>query len=339
MSSESIRQKMIDELASVQNKKMSADRAVICCPYHPDTNPSATVNLSLDKPVPLGWFRCFGCKKSVPWNTLASVLNLRQFGKGGKKSAEDYVDPKRYKDELLDEDSVERGFDREMQEMEFFDLQAEEWRGVPKRLLERAGAKLAYLDRTGEFYVWLPVTVKDDLKGYVKATLEKAAEGETSYINAKGTWSRQYGLLFYDFALKMMKKKGLDTIVLVEGPRDALRLLRYGIPAMAVLGAINWNDEKRYTLEQAGVNNLILFMDGDDAGKEATKVIYKSCKTHFRVRKMRLWKYRVPRINPKTGKQKTKKLGDGKRKLLWDNEMDPGNCPLKFLRVVKNALV
>lgn len=338
MSSESIRERMIDELSAVQNKKMSAERATICCPYHDDKNPSATINLSLDKTVPLGWFRCFGCKKSVPWNTLAQTLGLKTFGKGGKKSSDDYIDPSRYKDELLDEDEVERGFDREMKEMEFFDLQVEEWRGVPKKILERVGARLVYLDRTGDFYVWLPVMVEDELRGYVKATLEKAEEGGTSYINAKGTWSRQYGLLFYDFALKMMRRKGLDTIVLVEGPRDALRLLRYGIPAMAVLGAINWNDEKRYVLEKSGISNLILFMDGDDAGVEATKVIYKSCRTHFRTRKMKLWKYRTPRLDKK-GRQMVKELSNGEEKLLWDNEMDPGNCPLRFLRTVKNALV
>lgn len=336
--SDSIRQKMIDELSGIKDKRMTAERATIICPYHNDTAPSATINLSLDKPVPLGWFRCFGCKKSVPWNTLASTLGLRVFGKDSKKSADDYLNPERYKDELLDEENVERGFDQEMKDLEFFDLQNEEWRGVPKRLLERAGARLCYLDRTGDFYVWLPVNVNGELRGYVKATLEKAPDGESSYINAKGTWSKEFGLLFYDFALKMMRKKGLDTIVLCEGPRDALRCLRYGIPAMAVLGAVNWNDEKRYTLEQSGVSNLILFMDGDDAGIEATKKIYASCKTHFRVRKMKLWKYREPRLDKK-GEQMTKELGDGRTKLLWDNEMDPGSCPTKYLRTVKNALV
>jgi 5S rRNA maturation endonuclease (ribonuclease M5) len=320
---------------------MSAERAMVCCPYHDDKNPSASINLNDKAPVPMGWFRCFGgsCHKSVPWNTVAATLGLAQIGKNKRKRSEDYLNPEKFKDELLDEaKKSERGFEREMSEMEFFDFQDSEWRGVPRKLLERVGARLAYLDRTGDFYAWLPVMIEGELKGYVKGTLEKAEEGKSSYFNASGTWSGQFGLLFYDFAIKMMRRKHLDTVVLVEGPRDALRLLRYGIPAMAVLGAINWNDEKRYTLERSGVGNVILFMDGDDAGIEATTKIYESCRTHFKVRRMALWKYRVPKLRA-NGRQAKKKLGDGKYKLLWDNEMDPGNCPIKYLKKVKNALV
>lgn len=339
--SESIRQRMIDELEAVQNKRMTPERATICCPYHADTNPSATINLSLDKPVPLGWFGCWSCHKSVPWNTLAATLGLATFGKGKKKNAADYLDPKRFKAELLDSDArTETNFEREMNELAFFDLQADEWRGVSRKLLERVGTKLAYLDRTGDFYVWLPVMIDSELKGYVKATLEKAPDGESSYFNASGTWSKTHGLLFYDYAVSLAKRKGLNTVVLVEGPRDALRLLKYGIPAMSVLGALNWNEEKRYILEQSGIQNLVLFLDGDDAGLKATKLIYASCKTHFNIKKiMKMWRLRVPRINPKTGKQARKKISEGKYRLLWDNELDPGNCPIKHLREVKDALV
>jgi 5S rRNA maturation endonuclease (ribonuclease M5) len=254
---------------------------------------------------------------------------------------EDYVDPKRFKDELLDAEATEEtGFERELNEdLTFFEFQQEEWRGVKRELLEKTGCRLCYLDRTGEFYVWMPVMVQGEMKGYVKACLEKPEEGP-SYINASGKWSGQYGFLFYDYAVELAMRKGLNTVVLVEGPRDALRLLRYGIPAMAVLGALNWNEEKRYVLEQSGIENLILFFDGDDAGIAATKGIYKSVKTCFNIRKvMKLWRLRVPRISKKTGKQKRKKLADGNYRLLWDNELDPGNCPLKHLRTVRDALV
>jgi hypothetical protein len=332
--SEARRQKMIDELASVKNKNMSKARATIVCPYHPDRNPSATVNLDLDNQrVPLGWFNCFACRKSVPWNTLAQTLGLKTFGKG-KKNADDYVDPKRFKDELLD-DTAEEGDAkqaREMEELTFFDFQQPEWRGVQTSLLEKVGARLCYLDRTGEFYVWMPVMVLGEQKGYVKGCLEKPAEGP-SYFNAPGKWSAQYGFLFYDYAVELAMRKGLNTVVLVEGPR-------YGIPAMAVLGALNWSEEKRYTLEQSGIENLVLFFDGDDAGLAATKAIHKSVKTCFNIKKvMKLWKERVPKISKKTGKQKRKKLADGNFKLLWDNERDPGNCDLKHLRTVRDALV
>jgi 5S rRNA maturation endonuclease (ribonuclease M5) len=343
--SERLREKIIDELSTLPNVRMSQDKAMICCPFHADKTPSAKINLDITAPAPMGWFNCFGasCKKSAPWNTVASALGLRKFGKS-KKSADDYIDPGRFKDELIGEDDEDHdtstaGFQQELASMEFFDFSQEEWRGVPVSLLRRVGAKLVYLDRTGDFYVWLPVNINNQLKGYVKATLEKAPSGETSYINAKGGWSREFGLLFYDYALRLMKRKGLDTVVLVEGPRDALRLLRYGIPAMAVLGAINWDDNKRYVLEQSGVSNVILFLDGDDAGLTATKKIYKSVKMHFNVLKvMKLWKYRTPRIDPETGEQAFKIVAEDKKILLWDNEQDPGNCDKKFLIKVRDAL-
>lgn len=337
--SEKIKQKIIDALSGLTNKRVSTERVVIQCPYHPDKTPSATINLSSAAPAPLGWFRCFGCAKSVPWNTLAKTLGLPKIGKNKRTHAEDYLDPFKFKSELLDsEETTDVGFEKELHEMEFFDFQFEEWRGVSVKLLKRVGARLCYLDRTGDFYVWLPVYIDSVLRGYVKAELEKPEEG-TSYINASGKWSQASGLLFYDYSVALAKRKGVNTLVLVEGPRDALRLLRYGIPAIAVLGAINWNDDKRWCLEQSRIENIVIFMDGDDAGIKATKKINKSIKTHFNVIKiMKLWKHRVPRLS-KSGKHMTKKLADGEKRLLWDNELDPGNCPLSFLKEVKQLLV
>jgi 5S rRNA maturation endonuclease (ribonuclease M5) len=336
--SESLRQKMIDALSAVKNKRLSDKRAMVVCPFHADKNPSASINLDPTAGAPLGWFRCFGCEKSVSWNEAAPHLGVKAFGKHKKRKSTDYLQPSQFKDELLNPETVpetENAFQEELDKIQFFDFQVEKWRGVKVKLLLKVGAKFAYNDYDGNFYVWLPVWVQGHLRGYVKAHMEKPEEG-TSYINAKGTWSGKYGLLFYDYSVALAKSKGLDTLVLCEGPRDALRLLKYGIPAVSVLGAINWSSEKRFTLEQSGISRLILFMDGDDAGIKATKKIYKSCRLHFNVKYMSLWKHRVPRMKD-NGKQDYKVL-NGKKILLWDNELDPGNCPLDFIKKVKSAL-
>lgn len=352
MSKDKEREFLIGELTTLNRKEIERFGAKIVCPYHADSNPSGNVNLDAEeKNAPLGWFRCWSCKESVPWSKLAETLGLRLYNNDKKKSG-DYVNPSRYKEGLLsqdddeDDDESSEAFRQELDSLQFFDFQQEEWREVPTTLLKKVGCKFAYKDYNDSFYIWMPVLIQGELRGYVKAELEKpepivkvGKDGEAylekmpSYVNAKGKWSKEYGLLFYDYAVRLMKRKGLTTIVLCEGPRDALRMLRYGIPAMSVLGAGNWNEQKRFQLEKTGADNLIIFMDGDDAGKAATKAIYKDVRKHFSTRYMSLWKHSKPVLN-KRGKPSFDEKGNPK--LI---EYDPGNCPMKFLSQVKRNLI
>ena len=339
---------IVGELSTLARKEIDRDGAKIVCPFHNDTNPSGNVCLDIEETrAPLGWFRCWSCKTSVPWSELADKLGLRKYT-NNKKSDKDYVDPSRYRKGLLteqgDADSDE-GFERDYKDLQFFDFQMEEWRGIPTASLEKLGCKFCYKDYTDSFYIWMPVYINKVLRGYVKAELEKPdpilktdRNGKQwemippSYVNAPGKWSSTYGLLFYDYAVKMMKRKDLKTIVLCEGPRDVIRLLRFGIPAMAVLGAANWNEKKRFQLEKTGAENVILFMDGDKAGKDATKMIYKDIKQHFNTKYMSLWKYAKPMLD-----KKGRKVRDEKGKVKMKG-YDPFSCPKHFLETVKSNL-
>lgn len=328
MSSEKKRQFIINQLQGVARKEMDQRRATILCPYHNDTSPSGTVNLDLTASAPLGWYKCWSCPASKPWDELAVTLGLKKW-RDEKKTADDYLDPSQFRS-LVEEDTEEEdeGWDEDLAAMELTsleDLAEKKWRSVPIPYLVKLGCKLAFHKEKNRHYIWMPVYIKGDLKGYVKAQLKKPKpytvieDGEEvvkkapSYVNAPGKWSKEFGLMYYDYAARMIKRKGLNTVVLCEGPRDGIRLLRHGIPAISVLGALNWNDQKRFTLEGLGVENLILFMDGDKAGKNATKAIYASCKEHFNTRYMSLWKYEAG--------------------------YDPFNCPVKFLNKVKAKLV
>jgi 5S rRNA maturation endonuclease (ribonuclease M5) len=333
MSVDKKREFIVGELNILGRKEIDRFGAKIVCPFHSDTNPSMNVNLDLEeKSAPLGWARCWSCKTSVPWDTLADKLGFRKYT-NTKKEAEDYVDPARYREGLLsnnddenDEDGGQAAFKRELDDLQFFEFQQEEWRDLPTDLLTKVGCKFCYKEYNDSFYIWMPVYVNKELRGYVKAELEKPEpvvkrdkkgkeylETPPSYINASGKWSKIYGLLFYDYAVRLMRRKGLKTLILCEGPRDALRLLRYGIPAIAVLGAGNWNEQKRFQLEKTGAENIIIFMDGDEAGKAATKSIYKDIKNYFSTRYVSLWKH--------------------------SKDLDPFNCPKKFLIQVKRSLI
>lgn len=61
-----------------------------------------------------------------------------------------------------------------------------------------------------------------------------------------------------------------------EGPRDALRLLYYGIPAVAVLGAKVWSKTKRDLVIASGAELFVLWLDNDKAGISATNRLRKS---------------------------------------------------------------
>jgi len=309
-------------------KTVTSKSIFIQCPYHEDNTPSGGINVDETKTVPIGWFSCFGCNKSVPWNTLAKTLGLRQLKSRSQTSVEasDYIDPKRVRGELLGEDECteeeeQKKIKQDLESLDFFDFPPEvpKWRGFDTSFLATLGVRYAYQDRSGEFLIWMPCNVNGVQVGYVKAFLEKVP-GRISYINSPGKWSRQKGLLFFDQAIKMMKDQGHKTVVLTEGPRDALRCIRHGIPTMSILGTKSWSEDKRMCLENADVENLIFFMDGDKpdkhgviAGKMATKMLIKSVKGYMGYSYVNMWKY-----------------GKG-----WD----PGNCPKRFLDLVKNSLV
>ena len=85
-------------------------------------------------------------------------------------------------------------------------------------------------------------------------------------------------------------------------------------------------------LEFAGVERVVLLMDGDEAGKAATKLIktgvdaygneadFKCLGDVFEVKTVRLWTIPIP-----------KKFGDSK--------LDPGNCPTWILDDVRDRLL
>lgn len=318
------RQHIVDEVNSLSKRKMFSLKALVICPFHNDKNPSGTVSLDdSEARVPLGWFRCWSCGTSVPWNDFANQTGLRKLSTK-RESPDDYAKPERFKDMLVgpEEEEEHHGWEEDYKNLQFKkwgDLT--EWRSVKLKHLKMVGARLCYHKIRERKFLFIPVNVEGKLRGYVLAKLEKPTpfekDGETiippSYLNAPGKWSNEFGLIYLDTALELAREKGIESLVLCEGPRDAIRLLRYGIPAVSVLGALNWSEAKRMTLERSGIDNLILFMDGDSAGRKAAKGIYKDISMHFNTKVIKTWK-----IEPGA---------------------DPFNCSRALLRRVRDKLV
>lgn len=305
------------ELAKVPEVLIGSSRAWLKCPWHQESKASGTISLDTAYPRWLGSFKCWGkCNKSAPWNELAEKLGLQKLdGKNTLPKNVPNMDFKGIRESLLpsnhEDDSTRDDFD-------FFDLQEEKWRGFHKDFLKGIGARLIYHDKSGRFYVWFPVIVNDKEVGYFRAQMKKDPNNEyPSYINKKGVWTKKYGLFPFDYAVRMMRRKEFHTLVLVEGPRDALRLLRAGIPAVAIMGTGSWSNTKRHVIESAGVQRLILCFDGDAAGRKATHTIYPDLKMHLTVKVVRLW-----RVAAKLGLDK----------------VDPCSAPTETIQQIKSSL-
>ena len=330
---------VLAELQKLSGAKHGSKFTMILCPYHGEKTASGRILHDYAR-TGVGRFKCYGCGKSAPWNELAVTLGLEQYGKkmGFHTAETPKLNEELHKNKLLPparktvnsgSSDEERYFDLDEYNADKAGIKNNEWRGFPISFLSDViGAKLLY--KWNKFYLWLPIKVNQKLKGYINAQIVKSKDKKVpSYINAPGSWVLTHGLFPFDQAIKLMRSKGLSTIVLVEGPRDALRLLHAGIPAVAILGTQSWSDSKARLLEFSEVSTVILLMDGDVAGKTATRfiatgkrdseLVTKPLRDSFTVNIIRLWNISLPAGFP-------------------DLSIDPGNMPDKFLLKLNKML-
>lgn len=296
-------------LMALPGAKYANGRVTIRCPFHNDRNPSLAVKV--EAPY-LGSFRCWSCNEKGGVNKLFTRLGETLNG-----------------DDVLQETPTV-AVDPGDEPMKFYPLTESngerlgiidnKWRGFELNFLRKTvRAKFAYLTdpdldewRREQPYVFLPVLIQGEQVGYIKAALKKKGKGQ-SYFNRPGQWSASSGLFLFDQATQLMNDLGLYTIVLTEGPRDALRLLRDGIPAIAMLGTQSWGEAKSLNLLKSGATRIVLCMDGDDAGRLANKKMRPLLTTAgFTVASFKLWE--------------------------WEGELDPCSMPRSLLKKL-SALV
>lgn len=118
-------------------------------------------------------------------------------------------------------------------------------------------------------------------------------------------------------------------VVLVEGQFDVLRLLSKGIPALSIMGVSQWQNDgrsgpfKKAALIGRGIKRVVIAMDGDDAGQVAAEKIHNTLYKDLDVRTMIFPKPPVGAVDEQ-GREIT--------------SYDPGNCPEKFLKLMKKML-
>lgn len=321
------------EIDKIPVKRSTPGRTYILCPYHSEKTPSGRILHVYGSPG-VGNYKCYGCGVTKSWNELASTLGLKLYGK--KEARRDSQSVPKHNFENSDDDLLYSKIQKE--KLKIIPLSSMKtllstglhktgvWRGFKLQFLHSLGFKFCKAVDSGRTYLYMPVSVKGVERGYIKAQLFKPKlKSIPSYINSPGSWSLKYGLFLYDQAIELMQRKNKSTLVLVEGPRDALRLLRFGIPTIAIMGTHSWSKGKMHLLELSGASRIVLMMDGDKAGKAASSLISKGCRasgeevakplnTSFEVKIVRLW------YDPKAP------------------DIDPGNCSTDILYSVRRLV-
>ena len=310
---------------TIAGAKHHKNYTMIRCPFHNDLNPSGSIFHFPTSRSP-GFFKCYGCGKTATWNELAPLIGCEPF------SHEPRVRYINQQDLKIDEDLLAE----KPEKLVFSELPSNKlWRGIKTNLLKKIGSKICqvkYGSNLSDRFIYLPVIIDGHTVGYTKGRMHKV-EGQPSYINLKGSWVKSHGLFPFDFALSLMTDT--KTVVLVEGQRDALRLLSLGIPAMCVMGTQNFSDNKARLLAMHGVERCIIFMDGDTAGISGTNLIYSILSKFVTCKVIKLWamksspylRYQAEE-NPTSAARK-----DGVE--FWD----PGNCPSWILEKINRRYI
>jgi hypothetical protein len=311
-------------------KREQGDRFFVLCPFHAERTPSGKIDRNS------GYFWCFGCGAQAKWDEVAPKLGMEPF-KSGPPKDEQALDlfMGKASQALTSDVRYEKG------RFKFWPLpKNKKWRTIPTNTLIKLGGRLCVkwsddYQRWGSTkYIYLPVNINKEKEGYFLARLTKHPD-YPSYMQAKAVgdshWVKTHGLWPFNMCIKLMRSLDSRTVVLVEGQRDALRLLLHGIPAVCIFGTQSWSDSKAKLLEIAGVKTVVMFMDGDCAGRDATINITPRAKKLLSVRVLKLWKMKGSPWLKFRHYAEPSKVAKKRGVELWD----PGNVPVRILDKIK----
>lgn len=252
----------------------------VCCPFHDENTPSCSVNLDRSGDVPIGMFYCFGCGTKGRWNKFAEktkLVPLKEYQNvvNNSDGALDRAIARRDNIKGQDNLTIARLFKEVGNEVIPWPASFP-WRNYPGKLVREVGG-YCYNDKQQDaLMLVLPVYINGRYRGGVRAYTKKRKGA--SYLTLKGDWVRSHGLLGYDY----IRKKNLwncESLVLVEGPRDWLRMMANKIPTCAVLGALMFDDKKLQLIAGLGIKTLYVLSDNDSAGYAMARLIKKYADT------------------------------------------------------------
>lgn len=292
-------------------QKQGTTYKLVLCPFHEEDHPSLSINIS--KPgLAVGTYHCWSCDASGGWNKFANKVGLPQVKKWQRANERQvYGLTEEEEHDLLGSTMSYKELETKLSCDVIRDWKDDKaWRGFSGRLLRKLDCKLVTDKRTDEIMLLFPVHVNTELVGGIKAILEKTNKSQLAYITSKGSWVKDKGLFPFDYVSKLINRRKLRFVVLVEGPRDALRLISVGIPAIAILGANNFSRKKAISLLSIGDLEFVFSMpDNDEGGDKCHSVIKEAFKGLCSVKRIKLPKDRdengkIIKIDPMSASKK-----------------------------------
>ena len=254
----------------------------IRCPWHSEGNErtgSYRISMSDNNRFPVGSCKCYGCGRVENWNDLAAKLGLHKADEKYDTGFSRVRIPSTWNDNEEEDDGVlehERHHAQNLVVLEPWDSK-KRWRSIPGHIVNKIGGICVYNNKYNRMYVRLPCLVYEEDVGYIDANIEKSSYG-ANYFNKPGPWSEKSGLFPFDYVKKMLVSRKIRSIALVEGPRDALRCIAYGIPALSTLGASSWSLSKRDLVVSLPIDSVFSCHDGDEPGRVAARKVYETFK-------------------------------------------------------------
>jgi hypothetical protein len=236
----------------------------LACPFHQHSGKQQKLEIHFDGRMA----KCWVCgPKPGGWDSYAEIMGLKKLP---ASTAFAYQNVERQIDNVQRVIKVHAKLPPDVEPFE------EEYRGLSPEFMARFGSKKWYDPKSKAWRVLWPVDHNGNTIGYVAGRLDDRTTPK--YRNGpEGVFqSRRAVWPIDDAAIK-------DVLVLTEGPFSALRLLANKIPAAAILGTGAWHSNKLSVIQQrpTPVRGIVIAMDGDDAGWECTKVIYREAKARF----------------------------------------------------------
>jgi DNA primase len=289
---------------------VSGDWIMVVCPFHEDQNPS--LGLYMDPNGERFGIHCLGCGKTGNWNTFAEKTGLLPI-KTWHKAENVLPLVSAFLEQQLFEELTIKSVLKLMKAEEAQPWPAKlRWRGFDGQLIRDVGGLVCNDSYNDSINLIFPIYINNGIKGAFKASLKKQ-KGKPSYLNMSGKWVERYGIFPYSYTKKLIDASGYDFVIIVEGPRDALRLLRQGIPALSIMGVETVTLVKSTLIAALGISLVYVMPDNDDGGKI-------------------LWKKMKGYMNQLELTVKRMKLPESERKI------DPGNMPKETLKKVVKFL-
>lgn len=304
MNPAALRTHVIEQLTSVGGLQKGSEIQILC-PFHNDRRPSLNVHVGFK--ITPGSYHCFACNARGDWNALAQALRLKKVHYETAplvKQGKIYDDPEDPFQLLAQELEANPIFQEEkIRSLKGLEPIPEEftWRGYDAEFYKSLGASYYWTEKIE--YLYFPLTTYGEHKGY---TLIAAHTAEERYVKYQIFAEAKKVFFLYDLLPPR------EPIVITEGHFDAIRLIAEGFCATAILGVNNWSEFKRQLLIAKCPPIIIIALDGDQAGYDASVKIFKDLRDGSEVDI-----YYLPPQEPK---------------------LDPGNMPQKYLNELREKV-